>query len=81
MSSMFFDTYQVEHLSLLNERVKAVHHLFDASLPIPPVDIEDVDVRRPQFLQARFDTHVHRFHAVSRVQHLLLHGSLPLHII
>ena len=43
----FFDTYQIEHFSLLNERVEAVHHFLDGSLPVPPVHVKNVDVRRP----------------------------------
>ena len=42
-----FDAYQVEYLSLLHEGVKAIHHFFNGSFPVPPVNVEDVDVRSP----------------------------------
>ena len=32
-----------------------VHHFLDGSVPVPPVQIEDVDVRRAQLSQTCFD--------------------------
>ena len=77
----FFDTYQIEHFSLLNERVEAVHHFLDGSLPVPPVHVKNVDVRRPQLLQAGFYAEVHRLGVVSGVEDLLFDPSLRAHVV
>lgn len=52
-------TYEIEHISSLNERVQAIHYFLDGSFPIPPVDIKNVDIRCSQFLQAGFYTDMH----------------------
>lgn len=39
---------EVEDFSGDDEIVQAVHHLLDARLPVVPVHVEDVDVRRAQ---------------------------------
>lgn len=75
------ETYQIEHFSLLNERVETIHHFFDRGLPVPPVDVEDIDIRRPELFQACFQADMHRFDAVPRVQHLLLELVVPAYII
>ena len=36
--------HQVKDFSLLNEIVKAVHYFLDRSIPIPPMDVEDINV-------------------------------------
>lgn len=58
--------------------VQAVHDLFDAGGVVPPVHIEDVDVRRAQLLERIFSGEVHRFGVVPDVVGLLAYvlGSL-----
>lgn len=52
--------------------MQTVHHFFDRSVPIPPVQVEDVDVRSAQFPEAGFDTEVHGLYTVACVDTLLL---------
>ena len=75
------ETYQVEHFPSLNERVEAIHHLFDGGLPIPPVDVENIDIRRPEVLQACLQAEMHRLDIVPRVHHLLSDVVVPAHVI
>ena len=51
--------------------VKAVHDLLDTRGIVPPVDVEDVYIRRPQLLERVLDRDVHRFDIVSDIVHLL----------
>jgi hypothetical protein len=51
--------------------MKRVHDLLDRGGPIPPVHIQDVDVRRTQLLEGRLNGQVQRFCVVSRVVHLV----------
>ena len=74
-----FDAYQIEHFSLLNEYVEAIHHFLDRSLPVPPVDVENINVCRSQFLQAGFHANMHRLDIVSRIEDLLLDSGLTTH--
>ena len=74
-----FDAYQIEHFSLLNEYVEAIHHFLDRSLPVPPVDVENINVCRSQFLQAGFHANMHRFDIVSCIEDLLLDPGLTTH--
>ena len=59
--------------------MKAIHHFLDGSLPIPPVDVENVDVCSSQLLQAGFYTNMHRLDIVSGIEDLLLDPSLCAH--
>jgi hypothetical protein len=43
--------YQIEYFSLHNQIVKRVHDLLNGCGPIPPVHVQDVDVRRAQLLE------------------------------
>jgi hypothetical protein len=64
-------THEVQDLALDNEIVKAIHHLLDASVPIPPMHVEDVNVCGAQFLETGLHTDVQRFEVVSGIVHLL----------
>ena len=48
------DAYEVEDLSLRHKRVQAVHDLLDARGVVPPMDVENIDIVSPQFLERRF---------------------------
>jgi len=76
-----FSKYQVKYFASLYEVVESIHHFLDGRLPIPPVDIEYVDVRRPQLLQAGFNADMHRLYIVSDIQRLLLDPGFPMHVI
>ena len=76
-----FGAYQVKHFSLLNEHVEAIHHFFDGGLPVPPVDVENIDIRRPEVLQACLQAEMHRLEIVPRVHHLLSDVVFPAHVI
>ena len=43
--------YQIEHFAQRDEMVKRVHHFLNRSGPIPPVHIQDVDVRGTKLLE------------------------------
>jgi len=45
--------------------MQTVHNFLNRRLVIPPVHIQDIDVRRPQLLQAGFDAHVHALHVIA----------------
>lgn len=75
------NAYLIKYFSLLNEDVEAVHDFLDGCLPIPPMDVEDINVRSLQFLQAGFHAEVHRFHIVSCIHSFLLDPRLSTHVI
>lgn len=57
--------------------MQAVHELLDGRGPVPPMDVEDVDVRRAELLQASLDTEFHGLGAVAQQVRLLLDVRLP----
>lgn len=63
---------EVEHLALRDERVQAVHDLFDAGHIVPPVEVEDVDVVGAQLLEGCLEGVVQGFGAATDVRGLLL---------
>lgn len=58
-------TYQIQDFPGSDEIVQAVHHFFDRGTPVPPVHVEDVDVRRAQLHQASLDAEVHAFEIIA----------------
>jgi hypothetical protein len=53
------NAHEVQNLARFNESVKAVHNLFDGCLIIPYMDVENVNVRCPELLQASLETEAH----------------------
>ncbi len=47
-------TYKVENFALRDKIVETVHDLFNTGGIIPPMQIQNVDVVRAQFLQRSF---------------------------
>jgi hypothetical protein len=47
--------YQIKHFSLDDQVMKSVHDFFDRGGPIPPVHVQDIDVRGAQFLEGCLD--------------------------
>jgi hypothetical protein len=47
--------YRIKHFSLDDQITKCVHDLLDRGGPIPPVHVQDIDIRRPQFLEGCLD--------------------------
>ena len=47
--------------------MQSIHHLFDRSIPIPPVDVKNVNIRCAQFLQAGFNADPHWLQIISNV--------------
>lgn len=45
--------------------MQTVHDLLNATGPIPPMQVKDVDIRRSELLQRRFDRHVHRLDIIA----------------
>jgi hypothetical protein len=52
-------TYEVQDLALDDKIVEPIHHLLDTGVPVPPVDIKDVDIRSAQFLETRVHADMH----------------------
>lgn len=67
---------KIQDLALLNQMVKAPHHLFDACLIVPPVDVEEVDEVGTEFLERRVDGGVKGLDAVAGKERPLLHGRI-----
>lgn len=44
-------THQVEHFARGDESMQGMHELRDAGIPVPEMDIVQVDVSRPELLQ------------------------------
>ena len=63
--------YQIEHFSLGDQVMKRVHDLLDRGGPIPPVHIQNVDVRGPQLLEGRLDGDVEGLCVIPGVIHLV----------
>ena len=70
-------TYEVKHFAQGDECVKGMHELRDIGIPVPEVDIEQVDVSRPKFLQRRLDVEMEGFAVGASVEDLLLDRVLP----
>ena len=51
--------------------MQRVHNFFDRGIIVPPMDVQQVDVRSAEFLQASLDTDVHRLSIVSGIVGLL----------
>jgi hypothetical protein len=59
--------YQVENFALRDEVMKRVHDLLNGGSPIPPVHIQNIDVRGSQFLESGLNGDVQRFCVSSTV--------------
>jgi hypothetical protein len=53
--------YQVKYLPLHDEFVKGLHHLFNACVVIPKVNIQKIDIVRSKVLEGFFDGNMKRF--------------------
>ena len=67
-------TYQVDDFPGEDKTVKSLHELLDTSGVVPVVDVEEVDVSRPQFLERSFDVEVERLGVVATIEDLLSDG-------
>lgn len=56
---------------MCDEVVKTIHNLLNTGRVVPPVDIEDVDIIGPKFLQRSFDGYMHGFDAIAIIVGLL----------
>lgn len=56
---------EVEDLALISDRVEGLHHFRNRSSPVPPVDIENIDIAGPELLQAGFQADVEGLGIVS----------------
>ena len=65
---------QVEHLAADDEVVQRLHDLGDRGGKVPPVDVEQVDVGRAEFPQARFEGDAQALGGVAEVVGLDGHG-------
>ena len=43
--------YQINHFSLDDQVMKRVHDLLDRGGPVPPMHVQDIDIRGAQFLE------------------------------
>ena len=63
--------YQIKHFSLNDQIMKRIHDLLDRGGPIPPVHVQDIDIRRAQFLKGCLDGDVERLCVIPGVIHLV----------
>jgi hypothetical protein len=64
-------TYEVENFSLDDECVQRVHNLLDGRGVIPPVHVENVEIRSAQLLERSFYGHIEGLGVVTRVVDLV----------
>jgi hypothetical protein len=65
-------TYKVHDLTGKYQSVESVHHFLDAGRVVPPVNIEQIDVGRPELLQGTLDSEMHGLDVITAIQNLLL---------
>ena len=63
--------YPIKHFSLDDQVMKRVHDLFDRGGPIPLLHVQDIDIRRAQFLEGCLDGDVKGLRTVPRAIHLV----------
>jgi hypothetical protein len=63
--------YQIEHFSLDDQVMKRVHDLLDRGGPIPPVHVQDIDIRGAQLLEGCLDGDVEGLCVIPGVIHLV----------
>ena len=47
--------------------MKSIHNLLNGSIPVPPMQIQDVYVRRAKLLETGFNAHTHGLDIVSTI--------------
>jgi hypothetical protein len=62
---------QIKHFSLDDQVMKRVHDLLDRGGPIPPVHVQDIDIRGAQFLEERLDGDVEGLCVIPAVIHVV----------
>ena len=65
-------TYQIQDPARDDEIVQPVHHLLHGGVQVPVVEVQDVDIRRPQLLQARLNAELEALEVVADVVDALL---------
>ena len=63
--------YQIKHFPLDDQIMKRVHDLFDRGGPIPPVHVQDIDIRGAQLLEGCLYGDVEGLCVISGVIHLV----------
>ena len=63
--------YQIKHFSLGDQVMKRVHDLLNRGGPIPPVHVQDIDIRGAQFLEGCLDRYVEGLCVIPGVIHLV----------
>ena len=64
-------TYQIQDFALHNQVIQAIHDLLDATGVVPPMDIENIDIVSPQFLERRFKGDVQGLQVIPDIRRLL----------
>ena len=65
-------TYQIQDLARNDEIVQPIHDLLHRSVQVPVVQVQDVDVRRLQFLKTGLNTELEILEVVTNVVDALL---------
>jgi hypothetical protein len=71
------EAYQIKYFSLHDQVMKCVHNLLDRGRPIPPVYIQDIDLRGAQLLEGCLDGDVERLCMISGIIHFVSNFILP----
>lgn len=58
---------EVEDLAREDELVEAIHDLLDGRVPVPPMEVKDVDVRGVKFGGRRVEGDAHALDVVARL--------------
>jgi hypothetical protein len=63
--------YQIKHFPLDDQVMKRIHDFLDRGGPIPPVHVQDIDIRGAQFLEGCLDGEVEGLCVIPGIIHLV----------
>jgi hypothetical protein len=63
--------YQIKHFSLGDQVMKRAHDFLDRGGPIPPMHVQDIDIRCAQFLEGCLDGEVEGLCVIPGIIHLV----------
>lgn len=65
-------THEIKYLSCCHQVMQTVHNFFHTGGPVPPVQVQNIDVVCAEFLERCFHRDMHRFDVVPNESYLLL---------
>ena len=61
--------------------MKSVHDLLNRSIPIPPMHIQDVNIRCTKLLETSFNAHMHRLDVISSIVDFGLNAGITAFVV